>query len=101
MWVSLFQLAELEGRNKELSKEKDKLLRQLDETNKELAEETKAEAEKSKVDAEKVKTEAKKKQSDKGVTSPEPTELSKALKGNIAEKDQLNEESRNESDVSC
>ena len=96
VWASLFQLAELEGRNKELIKERDKLFRELDKTRKDLAKKTKAEAEKTKKDAEKGKKEAKKKHSDKGITSPEPTEVSKALEGNVSEKEQL----RNENVVS-
>ena len=83
----LFQLAELEVPNWELSKERDKLFRELDKTRKELAKEKKAEAEKPK-DAEKGRKE---KQSDKGATSPEPIEVSKT---NIAEREHLYEELR-------
>ena len=93
MWVSLFQLAELEGRNKDLLKERNKLYTELDKIKKDLAKKTKAEAEKTKKDAEKGK---KKKQSDKGVTSPEPSEVSGALAETVTEKEQL----RNENDVS-
>lgn len=53
MW-SLFQLAEVEGRNRELSKERDKLFTELDKTLKDLVKaKTKAEAEKRKKEREK------------------------------------------------
>ena len=79
-------------------KERDKLFREVEKTNKELAQaKTKAEAEKTKKDG---KKEAKKKHSDKGVTSPEPTEVSKALEDNIARKELQYEELSEKYDVS-
>lgn len=92
----LFQLAELVGRNKELSKEKDKLCRELDKTRKELLKtKTKANTEKPKKELEKGRKEAKRKPPNEGSTSP-----SGASKEKVAEKEQLYEELRNEYDVS-
>ena len=93
----ILQLAELEGRNKELSKERDKLFKELEKAQKDLVK-AKAEAEKkTKKDAEKGKKEAKRKQLDKRATSPE---ASKALEGNIAEEEQLYAQLLNQNDVS-
>jgi len=101
VWSSLFQLAELEGRNKELSKERDRLFRELDKTRKDLVKaKAKADTEKPKKDAEKGKKDAKRKQSDKGATSPEPSETSKALEGTTAEEEQLRAQLLSENDVS-
>lgn len=101
MWSSLFQLVELEGRNKELEgrnkellKERDKLFRELEKTRKELVQI------KPKKDAEKGKKEGKRKQSDKGATYPEPSETSKALEGTTAEEKQLRAQLLSENDVS-
>lgn len=70
----MFQLAELEGCKKDLSKERDKLSRELDKARKEsLKAQTKADR-KAKKDAEKVK---KKELLDTGVTSPEATGIQK------------------------
>jgi len=89
----------VEGRNKELSKERDKLFKEVERVRRELEKaRTKGETEKAKKDAEKGKKEAKKKQSDKGAISP--TGVSKALEEKIAEKEQLYEDLRNEYDVS-
>ena len=94
MWSPLLQLAELEGRNKELTKERETLLKVLDKREKDLFK-AKAEAEKkTKKDAKKGKMEAKKKQSDKSATFPKSSE------GNIAEMEQLYAELINENDVS-
>ena len=96
-FCSFFQLSELEDRNKELLKERDKLFKELDRTRKELVlAKTKTEAEKI---AKKVKKETKRKLSIKGAISPDPTGVSKALEEKIAEKEQLYEELRDENDV--
>jgi len=85
---------ELEGRTRELLKERDKLFKELEKTKKELVQV------KSNKDAEKGKKEAKKKQCDKGATSPEPCETSKALEGTTAEEEQLYTQLLSENDVS-
>jgi len=98
---SLFQLAELEGRNKELSKERDRLFRELDKTRKDLVKaKAKVDTEKPKKDVEKGKKDAKRKQSDKGATYPEPSETSKALEGTTTEEKQLRAQLQSENDVS-
>ena len=68
----MFQLAELEGHNKELSKEKDKLCKELDKTRKDLVKAQAKVDRKAMKDAEKA---MKKELSDSpgGATSPEPT----------------------------
>ena len=104
----MFQLVELEGRNKELEgrtrellKERDKFLKELEKAKKELVQaKTKAEAEKPKKDAKKGKKDAKKKLSDKGVTSPEPTEVPKTLEEKRVERQQSCEVLRDENAVS-
>lgn len=91
----LFQLAELEGRNKELSKQRDKLFRELDKARKELMKtKTKANTEKPKKELEKGRKEAKRKPPNQGSTSPS------GASEKVAEKEQLYEEFRNEYDVS-
>ena len=100
-WSYLFQLAELEGRNKELSKERDRLFREFDKTRKDLVKaKAKVDTEKPKKDAEKGKKDTKRKQSNKGTTSPEPSETSKALEGTTAEEKQLRAQLLSENDVS-
>lgn len=56
----LFQLVELEGRNKEVSKERDAIIRELDKSQKDLVKAKKTEAGKTKKDTDKGKKDAKK-----------------------------------------